>query len=251
MMKYPQLSTSLLALLLTLSVSGLHASEKAHEHDHDHEQKHEEGHDHERVQHGAHEHGAAKLSLAVGDDGVDIMLASPAANLVGFEYIASSDEDKQKLRDVKAKLEAGADLFSINDSAQCELKETTLASAQLDALHDHADEEKHADHDEHEHEDHDEYGHKEKHDDHDEYEHKEKHAEHDDEDGHKHKEGETHSDIDVTWSFACAKPENIEEVNIKLFSAFPGGFEHVQAEWITATGASAKELAEDTTLKLK
>ena len=67
---------------------------------------------------------------------------------------------------------------------------------------------------------------------------------------HEHKEGEAHSDMDVTWAFACTKPAELKEVSTKLFAAFPEGFQKVKAEWVTDKGASAQELDKDATLKL-
>ena len=110
-MKFPSTLISTLSLLLALSSSPLHADE------------HEE--------HGAHEHGTATLSLAVGEAGVDIMLESPAANIVGFEHAATTDEDKQTLADAQKKLEAGADLFAFNAEAGCTLKSAEVVSALL------------------------------------------------------------------------------------------------------------------------
>lgn len=196
-MKATYVFISMFSLLVSLSASAVYAD------DHEHEA---EGHE----QHGAHEHGAATLSLAVGDEGMEIMLESPAANIVGFEHAASTDEDKQKLADAKAKLEAGADLFSINPEAECEFKEAEVISALLG----NAEEAKKA------------------------------HAE------HEHEEGETHNDMDVTWSFACAKPAELKEVTTKLFAAFPEGLQKLKAEWVTDKGASAQELDKDSTLKL-
>ncbi len=153
-------------------------------------------------EHGAHEHGAATLSFVAGVDGLEIMLESPAANTVGFEHAASTDEDKKKLADAKAKLEAGADLFSINPEAECTLKSAEVISALL--------------------------GNAEA-------------AE---------KDAEIHNDMDVTWTFACAKPAELKEVTTKLFAAFPEGFQKITAEWVTDKGASAQELDKDATLKL-
>jgi hypothetical protein len=110
-MKHPNILFSALSLLLALSANNLYAEE------------HEE--------HGAHEHGAAKLSLAVGAEGIDIMLESPATNIVGFEHAATTNADKQKLADAKKKLEAGADLFAFNAEAGCTLKSAEVVSALL------------------------------------------------------------------------------------------------------------------------
>ena len=228
-MKFPHILISTLSLFVALSAGGVYADDHKHE-THDDKAK-TEAHEHEaegHEEHGAHEHGAATLSFAAGVEGLEIMLESPAANIVGFEHAASTDEDKKKLADAKAKLEAGSDLFSINSEAECTLKSAEVVSTLLgnaeatavkDADHDHEDKDKG----------------------------KEEHADHDD---HDHKDGETHNDMDVTWTFACAKPAELKEVTTKLFAAFPEGFQKVKAEWVTDKGASAQELDKDATLKL-
>ncbi|MBU0656797.1 MAG: DUF2796 domain-containing protein [Gammaproteobacteria bacterium] len=215
-MTFPHALISTLSLLVTLSAGSVYADDHKHAATHDDKAK-TEAHEHEaegHEEHGAHEHGAATLSLAVGDEGMEIMLESPAANIVGFEHAASTDEDKQKLADAKARLEAGADLFSINPEAECTLKTAEVVSTLLG----NAEAEK------------------------------EEHAKHDHEEGEK--EGETHNDMDVTWSFACAKPAELKEVTTKLFAAFPEGLQKVKAEWVTDKGASSQELDKDSTLKL-
>lgn len=189
-------------LLTFLAASPLYADDnhKADSSASDEMHEHEEGHE----QHGAHEHGVATLSIAAGDEGVEIMLESPAINLVGFEHAASTDEEKQKLADAKAKLEAGAELFVMNSEAECSLKEAKVTSALLGNA----------------------------------------------EESEEHDAGDTHSDMDVSWSFACSKPAELNEVSVKLFSAFPEGLHKLRAEWITDKGASAQELDKDDTLKL-
>ncbi len=95
---------------------------------------------------------------------------------------------------------------------------------------DHSKEEKHEDE---AHKD----GKKEKHEEH-------SHDTHDDEDS-------SHSDVDAVWAFHCEKPETIETVTIKLFSAFPNGFEDIDVEWITSAGAGKTELEQDGVVSLK
>ena len=214
-MKFPHILISTFSLFVALSAGGVYADDHKLAATHDDKAK-TEAHEHEaegHEEHGAHEHGAATLSFAAGVEGLEIMLESPAANIVGFEHAASTDEDKKKLADAKAKLEAGSDLFSINPEAECTLKSAEVVSALL--------------------------GNAEKA--------KEEHADHAD---HDHKDGETHNDMDVTWTFACAKPAELKEVTTKLFAAFPEGFQKVKAEWVTDKGASAQELDKDATLKL-
>lgn len=154
--------------------------------------------------HGAHEHGAAKLSIAVGAEGLEIALDSPAANVVGFEHIPATDNDKKKMKDTVDKLEAGDDLFELDAAAECELKDTEV----LSALHG------------------------------------------DDMEKPILPEAGEHNDIAVTWSYACAKPAAVKTVGVKLFSAFPEGFQHINVEWLTDKGASAAVLDKDGSVQL-
>ena len=136
-MKKPNLITSFFALLFVLYADPLMAGEKHNHGEHESSEKSEHAHhkhdDHkaEREQHGAHEHGVAKLAIVVGDEGVEIMLESPAANVVGFEYMPVGEQDKQRVLDAKAKLEAGDDLFDMSDDAGCELKKTTFGTKKI------------------------------------------------------------------------------------------------------------------------
>ena len=160
-------------------------------------------------QHGAHEHGVATLSIAVGDEGVEIMLETPAVNLFGFEHTASTAEEKQKLADIKARLEAGDELFSTNAESDCSLKDVDVVSALLGNAEEAGSGHEHADEDE-----------------------------------------EAHNDVDATWAYACAKPAELKEIAVKLFTAFPHGFQKINAEWVTDKGASAQELDKDAILKI-
>ena len=153
-------------------------------------------------QHGAHEHGVATLAIAVSKDGAEIVLESPAANLVGFEHTARTDEEKQKLLAATQTLQAGDKLFTLSPDAGCKLDNAAISSnVEGDNAKDH-------------------------------------------------EAGESHSDIDVTWSYSCSKPEALTSIGIKLFSAFPNGFTKLKAEWVTDKGASAKELNADTEITL-
>ena len=171
---------------------------------------------HETEQHGSHEHGAARLTVATTDDGLEIALESPAANLFGFEHKAKTAEQRELVHEVTEKLEAGSKLFSMNEAAACTFDNAVVESAMED---DHKDE-KHGD---------------------------EKHDEHDD---HKDEE-KSHSDVEVTWTFKCKQPAAITSVSTKLFSAFPKGFEELDVEWITASSAGKTELEKDDTITLK
>jgi hypothetical protein len=199
--------TATLALLFAMSAASAH--DDKHEHKHEPKEAGDTagqpvGQAEAHEQHAAHEHGVARLGIAVGTEGLEISLDSPAANLAGFEHVPTADADKQKVKDMVEKLEAGDELFTLNAEAGCELKDTEVLSAlHGDEMQTPATAEL----------------------------------------------GE-HSDMNVTWSYACAKPAELKEVAVRLFSAFPEGFQKISAEWVTDKGASAQELDKDDTLKL-
>ncbi|QTR51295.1 DUF2796 domain-containing protein [Candidatus Thiothrix anitrata] len=196
-MKNPRLLVSSFSLLFALSASNLYAEE--------------------HVQHGVHEHGVAKLAVAIGTEGVEITLASPAANIVGFEHVPTTDDDKTAVDDAVKKLQAGDELFILNAEAECQLQDTEVLSGLLgDEMPAH-DDHKHAQQDDHKHD---------------------------------HATGDAHNDVDVAWSYTCAKPAELKEIAVKLFAAFPNGFQRINAEWVTDKGASAMELTQDTTISL-
>ena len=154
----------------------------------------------EPLQHEAHEHGVARLTLAVDGKQLEITLQSPAANMVGFEHSATTDEEWQKLAEVKEILAKGQNLFRINPEADCSLKNSEVKSA----LFEHVD----------------------------------------------HKNGETHGDVDASWLFTCADPSALRTVKTGFFASFPGGFEKIMFEWITATSASAVTIDHDDVIEL-
>lgn len=198
-------------------------------------------HDHEMEQHGSHEHGAARLTIATTDDGLEVSLESPAANVFGFEHKAKTEAEREAIHMAMEKLNDGAALFAVNTAASCVLENVNVEapSAEGHDEHEHEKEEKHDDHD-HEKE--------EKHDDHDH----EKEEKHDDHDHDKHAaEEDSHSDVEAVWTYHCDKPDAIETVAIKLFSAFPKGFEDIDVEWLTAAKAGKVELTEDGTVSLQ
>lgn len=121
----------LLAIVTALAAPPVMAHEQHKHENHKHEnQPNEKFTQDTHEQHGTHEHGVATLALAVGDAGLEITLESPAANVLGFEHTPSTDAEKQKLADVKTKLQAAADLFALNSEAGCELKDVSIDTPQ-------------------------------------------------------------------------------------------------------------------------
>ncbi|MEZ5535293.1 MAG: DUF2796 domain-containing protein [Thiolinea sp.] len=238
--------------------------------------KEEPDHDeHEMEQHGSHEHGAARLTVAVTDTGLEIALESPAANIFGFEHNAGDDEEQHVVHEAVHTLRAGNELFIADEAAGCKMEKITLESTIVaqhvqakhggEGLDEHGsyvytgsgDQEEH-DHDKHEDHEKEEHDH-DKHEDHEKEEHDhDKHEDHDEhkEDGHDHEEhdhdheGEgTHSDVDVTWNFKCEQPEQLTQMETGIFAAFPKGFERLNVEWINKDAAGAVELEADGTVK--
>lgn len=182
--------------------------------------------DHDHHQHGsldAHEHGVASLNLVVDGNQVSLELDSPAANLVGFEYQPSTDEDRATVARVKAALEQADGLFTLTAAADCQLQQVELDSP-LFAAHDH---------EEHEHEDHD-------HDEHDADDHAHD-GEHEHE--HEHEHGE-HADIEGRFDYVCAAPEQLEALTLPLFNDFPA-MQRIQVQAITASGQHGAVLTAD------
>jgi len=225
-MKSIYFNTFATVLFLPFSMAtNLYAADEHAEHEHEKHEKMEDSP--ERVQHGSHEHGAARLTVAKTDVGMEISLEAPAINLFGFGHQANDKEEHQAVQTTKEKLNAGETLFIANKAAKCKLKEVDIES---DIVSSHEKEKKNA---HHEHEDnHDNDKKKHDHDKHDEKE-------------------ATHSDVDITWLFTCEKPKALESVETKLFSQFPKGFQHLNVEWITSNGAGTVKLEADGSVKVK
>jgi len=98
---------------------------------------HGHGHDHEMRQHGAHVHGIAALNLALEGDEVHVELDTPAANIVGFEHVPSSEAEHVALDRAVATLKDGDQLFRFNVEAGCRMAEAKVNSALLDEAHGH------------------------------------------------------------------------------------------------------------------
>ncbi|HPQ96314.1 MAG: DUF2796 domain-containing protein [Thiothrix sp.] len=212
-----------------------------------------------REQHDAHEHGAARLTIATTDSGLEITLESPAANLFGFEHAASTEEQHHTIHSAVEILEDGSALFLTGEQAECTQNRVEMESEQI-ARH---QQEKHGADDTHEHTEHA----PESHDgDHDEDPDQQadagqsvpqatpddghEHAEHDeDEDAHEHAQ-ESHSDVLVNWQFACAQPQALTQLETRLFQHFPNGFTRLQVEWLSTGQAGSEVLEQDGVISL-
>ena len=88
----------------------------------------EHDHDHEHGSLGAHEHGVGRLDVALEGRTLEFELDSPAMNIVGFEHLATSAEDKAKVAAAKEILLKPNALFSMPEAAQCSVTSLKLES---------------------------------------------------------------------------------------------------------------------------
>ncbi len=73
--------------------------------------------------HEAHRHGQAELTLVLENGVLEIQFESPAANILGFEHIAKSLEQRKAVRQAEMILKQPDVLFSF-DGTRCQAKTT-------------------------------------------------------------------------------------------------------------------------------
>lgn len=165
----------------------------------------------------AHEHGSAALNFAVEDDGVEMELTAPGADIVGFEHAPGSDEDRTAVRDAVAAFQQG--LFRLPDAAGCELEAVGIYSSLLpDGEPVHVGEHHHDD------------DHGSDHDDH------AKDGDH----------GGEHAEFRVHYHYECKDASAVTGFDTSYFNSFPNARE-LDVSAITATGQAAAELTGDNT----
>jgi hypothetical protein len=218
----------------------------------------------------AHVHGLSELTIAMDAKSIELQLISPAMNLVGFEYKASSKQDIAAVKKAKLLLEQQDSLFLIA-GGDCEHLSTSIDSEGLLEAGAHEDQEKHDDHHDHEkhddhenhhdhddHEKHDDHVDHEKHDDHVDHEKHDDHENHHDHDDHgahddhsEHDQGETHSEMVASYSYSCKDTSKLSSIKVALFTSFPG-IHKVNTLWVTPSKQGSSPLsARNSTINLK
>ena len=199
---------------------------------------------------GAHVHGAAQLAVAADSDGTVLAeLTTPAYNLYVFEHAPETAEERAVVNEAARTL-SGPSMIALSRAANCTLTGTQVGGGNVAPAHDHDHEHEHEH--EHEHDDH----HEAAHDHHDEHDHD--HGEHHDHDAqdhaaHDHGDGEHshaaddqaghgHADVVVSWTFHCARPARLSDVDVSgLFDAFPQ-FETLEVQYFDGARAAAQDL---------
>ncbi|WP_420860718.1 zinc uptake protein ZrgA [Algirhabdus cladophorae] len=181
----------------------------------------------------AHEHGVGELNIAIEGQQVAMELHVPGADIVGFEYEATSAEDRAAIEAAVAKLNQPLSLFEMTDAAGCTV---VKASAGLETEEDHEDHD-HDDHDEHGDEDHADHKDDKDHADHD-------HEGHGDEDHADHEDEAGHTEFHAEYLLTCANPSALDAITFAYFDAFPNALE-VEVQLVSDSGAQAFEVERD------
>lgn len=177
----------------------------------------------------AHVHGVSTLELAVEDGIVEMNLLSPGMDIVGFEYEASTDADKDAVEAAIRTMLVPENLVTLPEAAGCRLSEV-LAHLH-DGDHEHEEDEEH---------DHAEGAGHEEHAESEGHEHEE-HAEGED---HEREEGAEHSEFHARYIFACEHPEELTRIGFPFFERF-GSAQEIEAQYVTGAGAGTAEIDRD------
>lgn len=174
----------------------------------------------ERRDHDAHVHGIAEMDVAALGETVEIVLRSPAMNLVGFEHEPRGDEERERSRAALASLRDGESLFTF-EGAAC--REEEARARWLHEPHDHG------------------HGHDASHDHGEAHDHEEEQHDHarGDEQGHDDDTGDVHADIHAHYHFDCGRMP--AAIGIGLFERFPGTDE-IRVQFITDSAQGARVL---------
>ncbi|WAF76219.1 DUF2796 domain-containing protein [Aeromonas dhakensis] len=163
--------------------------------------------EHDSHGHGAHEHGHGHLNLVLDGNQLMIELQAPAADLVGFEHAAKSDEEKAQYAKAVAQLKQPDALLRFDPAAGCTLTQQALQAAKEDHDHDHDHDHQKSDgkHDEHQHDD------------------------------------AGHADMGAMYTYTCAEPAKLTGLEATLFSIYPS-LEKLSVQGILPSGQTAAEL---------
>ena len=143
---------------------------------------------------GPHQHGHGTLNLAVEGQTVQMEFEVPGADIVGFEYEATTAEDQAKVKAAEEKLARPLALFVLPGNAGCKVTSAKVAVAR----------ESEADHDAHEHED-------------------EAHAGTEEHDSEEHEA--QHSEFHADYALSCSDVAAITTISFPYFDAFPNSEE--------------------------
>jgi hypothetical protein len=157
-------------------------------------------------QHKAHRHGVAHVNIVVEGNEIAIELISPAADIVGFEHVPQTPEQKEAVQAAKTQLLAGDALFRLPPNARARLVRSNVETDIDRDSHGHdAGASKGA---------------------------------HRGDKGHAH---ERHSDFVADYRFVCENPDHLSHIDVMVFAAFPG-IEKINLQVMAPGGQTRREL---------
>ncbi len=154
----------------------------------------------------AHTHGAARLTLTQDGASVEIELASPLHNVVGFEHVPGNAAQRAALDTAADALRQRDNTVVLPTAAQCSLEGAALEMPFDEHAHD-------------------------------------EHATAPAHDAAAPVEGE-HADLRAVYRFSCAHPEALTEATVTAFETFPR-MNRIVAEAATDGGAGSAVLHRD------
>lgn len=204
----------LAAIVPALAVLGVAAAPLAAHEDHAHDDHAQEA----SRELDAHVHGVSTLEIAAEGSIVEMNLLSPGMDIVGFEYEASTDADKDAVEAAIRTMLLPENLVTLPEAAECRLTEV------LAHLHS-------GDHD---------------HDEGDAHGHGEEAAREDHAAGEDHADGDggEHSEFHARYIFDCAHPDELTTVGFPFFERFENA-EEIEAQFVTQSGAGSAEIGRD------
>ncbi len=163
----------------------------------------------------AHEHGHSALNVAIEGDRIEMEIIAPGADIVGFEHVAESAEDKAAVAQAEETLGDPIGLFGIAEAAGCVID---AAAVEIEG------EEHHDDHDDHAHADEDHHEHAE------------------------HKDEASHNEFRAGYALTCSAPDALDRIDFTAFFEAFVGAEEVEVSVISEKGQSGYEVKRDAPL---
>ena len=186
-------AATIIAVLSMLS-SELHAEPL--DHDDRHQQK-------------AHLHGLVEMTLAIEGNTVELNLESPAANIVGFEHLASTPEQHASVTRATTILDLPQQLLTFIGTRCQSIAQEVDFSAMLKPTETYHKEEARSEH-----------------------------PEHIDKNHEGHEDHETHSEISARYQFHCDKGIKLTAIKVHLFDLFPR-IKTVHTAWVSDTNQAS------------
>jgi len=155
-----------------------------------------------------HEHGSANLDIAIDTDTIQMSFASPAVNIVGFEY---TTDDKQQLLLIKQATDFLSNMdatFSLVGDVSCQ---TVKSSANWVT------------------------------------EHEEDHENHENHEGHDETPSSEHAEFIAEYELTCNQLNNLAAIEVNLFEFFPA-ISDLDVQVIYSGGQIKQELNSNNTL---